>query len=71
MSEQSAKTKRDHLNVWNLYCEKIKDYGPIASKITRTTFYEEISDMTDYSASRIKAIINKMSKNKSVRNVCV
>ena len=69
MSEKSLRTKKNHQQVWDMYCDKLKSYGNLASALTRTRIYADISDLTEYSISSVKQIINTLAKIKT--RVCV
>lgn len=65
MGGQSFHTKIEHQKVWDLYLEKIQKDGIRASRITRSTYHEEISEETGYAVVTVRTIINKFAKRKS------
>ena len=70
MSEHSLRTKKNHQQVWEIYCEKLKTYGDLVSDLTRARIHKDVADLTDYSTSRVKQILNSLAKTKTKLCVC-
>lgn len=65
MGGQSFHTQKEHQKVYDLYLEKMRIDGKRATRITKSTYHEEISEETGYSIVTVRIIINKFARRKS------
>lgn len=66
---ESDRTKKQHKIVWDLYEQKVREFGSRACKIPRSVFYQEIADETDYSIVSVRVILTRMAKRNHIRHI--
>jgi len=54
-----------HARIYLIYLEKLKEYGDLAPRLSKSFIYEEVADLCGYSSEHVRKVVTCHIKKKT------